>query len=386
MTISVNGTIPGGRIEVVDATRPDDIQLRFVSDPHCSFMGRFHFRVTGARGVACRFRILNAGDTLANRLAGREDVENAFTRTGPVASYDRSTWFRLPSAFDGQVYSFAHTLDHDVCHYAQWAPYSMDRHLDMIARAQMSPRVRVRSIGRSVLGADIDLLTLGEDGPGRLKLWIIAGQHPSETQSGFFLEGFLDRMLDTHDPTARRILDKAVVFVVPTLNPDGLMHGWTRSNALGVNLNREWVSPSLERSPEVLCVRDLMEATGVDFCLDGHADEELRCNFLGGPLEIPSRSARLAGLFTRFEKLWAGASPEYERGHPYPGGAPAKADLRMAWNWIAERFDCLSVLLEQPFKDTSWWQDPVQGWSPERSRRFGESLPTALSGILPHLR
>ncbi len=52
MAISVNGTIPGGRIEVVDATRPDDIQLRFVPDPHCAFMGRFNFRITGARGVA----------------------------------------------------------------------------------------------------------------------------------------------------------------------------------------------------------------------------------------------------------------------------------------------------------------------------------------------
>jgi hypothetical protein len=112
----------------------------------------------------------------------------------------------------------------------------------------------------------------------------------------------------------------------------------------------------------------------------------LRCVFLGGPLEIPSRSQRLAGLFRRFEDAWAAASPDYELGHPYPGGAPTEADLRMAWNWIAERFSCLSVLLEQPFKDTSWWQDPVQGWSPERAIRLGESLPPAILGVLSDLR
>jgi murein tripeptide amidase MpaA len=215
---------------------------------------------------------------------------------------------------------------------------------------------------------------------------VIARQHPSETQGGFFLEGFLGRMVDEHDPIVRDMLRRAVFYVAPNMNPDGTMNGWARANARGVNLNREWVSPSAERSPEVLCVRDLMEATGVDFCVDCHADSELRCNFLGGPLEIPSRSPRLTKLFHAFEDLWAAASPDYEKGHPYPGGSPEHADMTMAWNWIAERFDCLSILLEQPFKDTSWWRDEAQGWSPERATRFGATLPTAIHGILPHLR
>ena len=103
-------------------------------------------------------------------------------------------------------------------------------------------------------------------------------------------------------------------------------------------------------------------------------------------LEIPSRSPRLAGLFSAFERSWAAASPDYELGHPYPGGPPAEADLRMAWNWIAERFKCLSVLLEQPFKDTSWRQNALQGWSPERATRLGASLPQAILGVLRNLR
>ncbi len=385
MAISVNASIPGGRIEVVDASRAADIQLRLL--PDCAeFRGYYHFRASGVRGQDCVFRILNAGDTLATRLAFREEVEDAWTNTGPAVSYDRQHWFRLKADFDGQVFSFSHRPEHDVCHYASWAPYGMDRQLDFIARAQMSPLVRVECLGRSVLGADIDMLTIGTPGPGKRQVWVIARQHPSETQGGFFIEGFVERMLDPHDPVVRDLLAQAVVYVVPNMNPDGTMNGWARANALGVNLNREWVSPSLERSPEVLCVRDRMEATGVDFCIDCHADSELRCNFLGGPLEIPSRSARLRRLFRGFERGWAAASPDYEMGHPYPGGSPAHADMTMAWNWIAERFDCLSILLEQPFKDTSWWQDAEQGWSPERATRFGATLPTAIHGMLPQLR
>ena len=170
------------------------------------------------------------------------------------------------------------------------------------------------------------------------------------------------------------------------MNPDGAALGHTRANAAGVNLNREWVEPDPDRSPEVFAVRGLMESVGVDFAMDCHGDEELRCNFLGGPLEIPSRSARLDRLFHDFELAWHRATPDYQLGHPYPGGAPAEADLRMAWNWIAERFDCLSVLLEQPFKDTAWRQDAPRDWMPERAVAFGASFPDALLGIVDRLR
>ncbi len=386
MALSINGTIPDGTIEVVDAADPGNVRLRLVRDPDSPHFGRYHFRAIGVRGIDCAFHLTNAGETLANRLPSHRDLENRWTNTGALASYDRRRWFRVPGRFDGATFTFRHRPDFDCCYYASWAPYSLERMHDLTARAQLSPRVRLASIGRSVNGADIDMLTIGTPGPDKKKLWIIALQHSSETQSGYFLEGFVDRMLDEHDPIVSRLLDTAVIRIVPNVNPDGTEQVRFRTNARGVNLNREWAAPSVERSPEVYHVRSRMEEIGVDFCLDCHADAELRCNFLGGPLEIPSKSPRLDALFRQFEHAWAACSPDYELGHPYPGGSPEKADLSMAWNWIAERFDCLSMLLEQPFKDTSWWQDEAQGWSPERATRFGATLPTAIYGVVGSLR
>jgi murein tripeptide amidase MpaA len=386
MAIAITGKIPSGSIVVEDASDPADLRLRLVADPISGFMGFYHFRASGVRGVPCRFNIVNAGDCFDRRLAGREDVEDGWTNTGPMASYDRERWFRLKGRVEGDSYMIDHTPAYDICYYATWAPYPLDRELNAISRWQLSPRVRLEVIGHSVEGVDLDRLTLGAAGPGKKICWIIARQHPSETMGGYFIEGFMGRMLDEQDPVARALLQKAVFYIVPNMNPDGARHGFTRGNAAGANLNREWVSPSLERSPEVFHVRALMEKTGVDFAMDCHGDEELRCNFVGGPLEIPSRSERLLNLFHTFEASWAAASPDYELGHPYPGGPPETADLTMAWNWIAERFDCLSLLLEQPFKDTSWWQDPETGWSPERSVRFGASLPAAILGMLDRLR
>lgn len=39
------------------------------------------------------------------------------------------------------------------------------------------------------------------------------------------------------------------------MNPDGAVLGNLRTNARGVNLNREWLNPSMENSPEVFLVR-----------------------------------------------------------------------------------------------------------------------------------
>jgi murein tripeptide amidase MpaA len=386
--IHVTASIPSGSIQVVDARDSAEVLLRLVRDPgpDALAIGQYHFRATGVRGQPVRYRILGVRTEANARLAGRDALEDAWTGTGPHASYDRKTWFRIPGRIDGNDYVFEHTSAHDVCYFARWAPYTIDRELDFIARCQGSERLRIDIAGHSVCGRELDLLTIGTPAPERRACWIIARQHPSETMGGYFIEGLVERLLDPHDALVRRLLERAVFYIVPNMNPDGAWLGHTRANAAGVNLNRAWVAPNPDNSPEVFHVRGLMERTGVDFCMDCHGDEELRCNFLGGPLEIPSRSARLAGLFADFERAWAAASPEYELGHPYPGGAPAEADLSMAWNWIAERFDCLSVLLEQPFKDTSWWQDPVQGWSPERANRFGATLPTALHALVDRLR
>jgi murein tripeptide amidase MpaA len=55
-----------------------------------------------------------------------------------------------------------------------------------------------------------------------------------------------------------------------------------------VNLNREWAEPSAERSPEVLAIRNAMDATGVHWAMDVHGDEAIPAAFMAGFEGIPS--------------------------------------------------------------------------------------------------
>lgn len=384
--IAISSRIASGSIEVLDATDPSDIRLALRKDPGGVFLGWYHFRITGARGTPCRFSLTNAGDVLSWRLDNREDYEHSWQNTGPVVSNDGETWFRIPATYEDGAFVFSHTPEHDICYFAPFAPYGAEREHRFVAKAQTSPLVRLDTIGESVEGRPIDRLTIGTPGPDRKICWIIARQHPSETQGGYFLEGVVDRLLDRADPTARALLESAVFYVVPNVNPDGSANGLTRANMAGANLNREWTNPSPERSPEVFHLRAKMEETGLDFCIDCHADKELRCNFIWPSENVPTWTPQRRAIFETFEQAWAAASPDYELGHPYPGGCPETPELGMAWNWIGNRFPhALSVLLEQPFKDVTRHPVPETGWSPERAWRFGRSFPEALRAVVGQL-
>ena len=106
-----------------------------------------------------------------------------------------------------------------------------------------------RSLGQTLDGQEIDYFRLAG---GPLQVWLYARQHPGETMAEWWMEGALERLLDDSDPVVRRLREKATFHVVPNMNPDGSRRGHLRTNAVGVNLNREWHAPSLERSPEVL--------------------------------------------------------------------------------------------------------------------------------------
>jgi murein tripeptide amidase MpaA len=50
----------------------------------------------------------------------------------------------------------------------------------------------------------------------------------------------------------------------------------------------------------------------------------------------------------------------------------------MSTNQLAERFGACAMTLEMPFKDNDDLPDPVQGWSPERSRLLARDCLAAL--------
>lgn len=370
----ISAAFDSGNIHVVDATDPSDVQLQIRRDAGRDHMQWFHFRVAGAAETPLTLRIINAG---------KASYPKAWEGYQAVASYDRETWFRVPTRYEDGTLIIEHEPELDLCSYAYFAPYSHERHLDLLAQCQLADGASVEVLGQTCDGRDLEMVTVGT---GPRKLWVIARQHPGESMAEWWQEGFLMRLLDSDDALAMQLRERATFYVVPNMNPDGSFRGHLRNNAKGANLNREWAEPTMERSPEVKLVLDRMDAVGCDFCLDVHGDEELPYNFVSGAEGIVGWSDRLASLQATFLEAYVRTNPDFQTEHGYPLSGPGNANMTMCTNQVAQRFDCLAMTLEQPFKDTADTPRPEQGWSPERAMALGASVLGPIAAVVDDLR
>lgn len=373
----VSSNFDGGNIDVISALDPQNIQLSILKDNQSDFYQWFYFKLETQGFVSHKISITDLA-----KSAYPEGWKNYQI----VCSYDRQTWFRVDTEFDGNNLTIEHTPEFDHVYYAYFAPYSYERHLDLLAWAQTSNECQQQYLGATLDDRDMSLLVIGQPEVGKKSIWITARQHPGETMAEWLVEGFLERLLDEQDGLARQLLDEAVFYIVPNMNPDGAARGHLRTNAKGVNLNREWASPSLENSPEVFLVKQKMQQVGVDMLLDVHGDEALPYNFLAGCEGIPNYTRRLENLEHLFKQALLTATPEFQDVHGYEKDKPGEANLTLASNAIGHEFNCLSYTLEMPFKDNVELPDSVFGWSPARSKQLGEDVLIAIRAVVKTLR
>ncbi|HWK35514.1 M14 family metallopeptidase [Sphingomonas sp.] len=373
MTINICAAFDSGNIRVV-GQEGDRVDLEIVRDHLSDFYQWFHFRVAGARGRTLTFRIVNC-------------AASAYPFGWPGyrtrVSTDRIEWRMAPDTdYADGVLSWTHSFDTELAWFAYFAPYTMERHDELVARIARQPGVTHRQLGTSLDGRAIDYLRIGE---GPKPVWLYARQHPGESMAEWWMEGALDKLTDPADANARALREKATLHIVPNMNPDGSFRGHLRTNAAGVNLNREWHTPSPERSPEVLCVRNAMDETGVAFAMDVHGDEAIPANFLAGFEGIPSWTDAQGAKYNEFARRLAAATPDFQTEKGYDKAAPGKANLSMSTNQVAERFGAVSMTLEMPFKDHDPNPDAAFGWSPERSKALGGACLDTLAGFIDEI-
>ena len=400
MTLDVSCAFDGGNIDV-RSVEGETVRLAIRPDPGEGFRQWFHFRLDGARERGCRVVIENAS---------RTTYPKGWEGYGVVTSHDRRRWYRTPARYDGETLAWDVPPGHDALWFAYFAPYSLERHADLVARSAASFGVALERLGTTLDGRPIDCLHVGAlderagaggtdgratspkggavregeavdaagGGSARRQVWVIARQHPGESMAEWWCEGFLKRLLDEDDATSGALRAIADIRVVPNMNPDGTFRGHLRTNAGGANLNREWAEPSVERSPEVFHVRRRMRATGVNLALDVHGDEALPYNFIAGTEGVVGWNDARDAELGAFKRTLAALNPDFQTRHGYPRGRPGAANPNFASNHVAAAFDCLAMTLEMPFKDTADTPRPDVGWSPERAARLGRSFVDAI--------
>jgi murein tripeptide amidase MpaA len=387
MTLSITSNFDGGAVEVLSCERPDDIRLRIRRDSHAEVAQWFYFRLSGARGERCVMTFENAADCV---------FPQGWNGYRAMASYDRVNWFRVPTSYDGRVLTIDHTPEFDRIYYAYFEPYSEERHAEFLGAVQQMPHATLVELGRTVEGRPISLIALGTaesfaavkrgDSASRKRVWVIARQHPGETMAEWFVEGLVKRLAGWGDwggdPVARKLYEHAVFYIVPNMNPDGSVRGNLRTNAAGANLNREWIDPDPERSPEVLAVREAIHSIGCDLFFDIHGDEALPYAFVAGCEMLPGFTAHQAAEQKAFIEAFKQASPDFQDKYGYESSKYQEDALKLASKYIGHTFGCLSLTLEMPFKDNANLPDEHVGWNGERSAALGAAM---LGAVLHYL-
>ncbi len=372
MNMQINAAFDSGNIIVANIAG-DTANLEIRKDKDSDFYQWFHFRVSGAKGRSVTLRITNCGESAYP--GGWPNYRARF-------SNDRIDWRCAETSFVDGVLTITHRLETDSVWFAYFAPYSVERHHDLIQRIAAEPGVELIELGQSIEGQPMDCLKMGT---GEKQVWLYARQHPGESMAEWWMEGALDWLIDPANTSAQELRAKATLHVVPNMNPDGSCRGHLRTNAVGVNLNREWSDPSFERSPEVLCVRNEMDRTGIDWAMDVHGDEAIPANFIAGFEGIPNWTDGQGERFHAFRNALAARTPDFQTRLGYPVSPPGKANLTMSTNQLANRFasrGCVSMTLEMPFKDHDTNPDTVRGWSPDRCKALARDCLEVLAGLV----
>jgi murein tripeptide amidase MpaA len=315
-------------------------------------------------------------------------------------SYDLEKWERIEdTTFEDGKLTWTHVPKFQLAYYAYFPTYSRERQLRMLGiwMCSASRRCNVHTIGKTLDGRDFHLLAIGLPAPAvadrkmakKLTMWVHARQHPGETCASWWIDGFVNRLLNESDAVTREVLKVADFFIVPNMNPDGGVRGHLRTNACGANLNREWSEPSQERSPEVFMVQKVMRTLGsIDLMFDIHQDEEKPYAFISKtPLGVPSCTDELRKLHFDFKAAYARACPDFETpgevepvGYPEPPAGKANLSICSAWN--AETWKCLSMTLEMPYKgNPNAGSKESKGWTIENCVALGASAVDAIYNV-----
>ncbi|MCB9898612.1 MAG: succinylglutamate desuccinylase/aspartoacylase family protein [Planctomycetes bacterium] len=352
-------------------------ELTLSGDPGPGTRQWFHFAVEDAGGMTLTFvvRDFTIGTPWVNGMtpcvSSSPDDPTSWTRVAPAdTSFD--------DANDDLTFSFTFP-DDDAWHFAYSFVYPVSRADALVDDIAASPYASASILTQSLEGRDVRMLEITEGAlPGKTGIWIQARQHAAECGASWTCEAFLDWLVGPSQK-ARAVRRHAVVRVVPMMNPDGVAHGHYRRNLAGLDLNREWDTPSYADSPSVAAVLDELAAfdaaVGLDLFFDLHTSSSDLKNWVYGVDGDAQFDAQERGL--------AEALHDHHDEFSYAGSSWVADDPGVAKNRVHALWpDALSYTLEQTIHTIPYSAVAGQPVTIARYEAMGVALGETLQAFL----
>ncbi|CAM4246001.1 M14 family metallopeptidase [Pseudoalteromonas byunsanensis] len=366
--VTIHSDFESGSIEVINASNAQNIELNISKDNQACTRQWFYFAVENSLIEPQQLKLCNAA---------KVSFLNAWQNYQVFASYNNVDWFRVATQYQNEQLIINNDVTEHIVYYAYFVPYPLARQYQLNHRLQQNHHVMTEQIGKSTLGENMTLLRIGDHHEQAKKVWLIARQHPGETMAQWIIDGLLEHYLE-NTTTFTRQFANIEFYIVTNMNPDGSKLGNHRTNAQGVNLNRQWQDPDPASCPEVAAVKQAMESYGVDLFIDIHGDEQLAYNFMMVEGSHPMGKAlkrSLHQLNSDFQIKYDYNTPNDEVNDSAISsccGCAPKA-YSTATQYVYQKFGVAAILLEASFKPLAG-KVQTSRWDHHDCQRLGASL------------
>ncbi len=230
---TVDADLPAGNV-IVNSIDGDSVSLRQDLRDTAGDWFYWAFRVKGAAGRTVRFDFRGADGKIAKIVGVR----------GPVVSKDGGRTFAYPldgkSAEDGFAYTFG--TDEDETLFYECHPYVRANWDAFVARHEAdvkAGRMKVGTLCKSKKGADVPCARFGCLERPKMRMFVSARHHCSETTASWVLEGIAESFL-ADDPTGVWLRDNMELMAVPFVDYDGTEAGDQGKNRKPHDHNRDY--------------------------------------------------------------------------------------------------------------------------------------------------
>ena len=306
ITISTNfegGSL--GKIEAVSTTHfRCGVKGESDQDGHNRQANWYYFRVDNAQGKALTIDLVD----LPGEYNYRPNRGAVTGDTIPWYSEDNQHWKQIESAeyqADVPLLRLRLKTRSSQLWIAHVPPYTNQHLQRLLGEFKNHPNLRQQSIGKTVQGRELLLLTITDERVPAVEkkvIWLMFRQHSWEAGSSWAGDGAI-RFLLSDAPAAVILRQTVIVKIFPLCDPDGVARGGVRFNANGFDLNRNWDTVDEVKMPEIAAQRKAIlnwvdSGQRVDMFLSLHNTET--SEYLEGPPDTDGRHHRLLERLFKF--------------------------------------------------------------------------------------
>ncbi|OFY41089.1 MAG: hypothetical protein A2X18_12065 [Bacteroidetes bacterium GWF2_40_14] len=301
----------------------------------------------------------------------------------PFYSYDGINFRRFDEGENLNKRQVNKIFTQDTVFISHFIPYKYSRLSNKIEQWRKCEYVDYREIGKSHLGVSIPMLTITDRSvpdQNKKRIWIHGRAHPSEQPCSWHLEAMINE-LTSGSEYSKSLLSHSVFYIVPMINPDGVIGGFSRSSSTGVNVEINWDREDSLTTPEIQVLKailtELTEEIPFDLFLNMHSQIANSATYWIHTAESTSpvtykNQLLLSNLTVNENPFYSSKDQSFSDMAPrYPEG----------WMWNRFGDKTVAITFETPY---TYYKENIDGdWvSVENLSRMGMNSLYAISDYL----